>query len=172
MTVATTALLPIRPSEGTIQVVDVDTGEMYAVSDAPVEVLAAVGARLDEITAAARSARATVADELLRRMGRSKLLTVGAYAGEATTRRDWDPDATWAALSDLVDRGLITPAEADEAMPEKTARRPDGRRLNALLTQLAGEDPVAAQALAQARSAKTSLKIVRTAVDGTAEAAT
>lgn len=161
-------LLPVQYDAGRACLLDRDTGELVAICDAPSDLLAAAHDRLAAITGGARDAKALVDTELIARMREAgeRLLDTGGHAVEAKQRRDWDTDATWAALGVLVEAGLISPREAEEAMPEQTVRKPDGRKLNALLTRVVGENPAAAQALAQARSERTYLDVKATAVEG------
>lgn len=161
---------PIVHTGGTIAVIDPDTGQVLALSDAPASLLARGVDHLDHVTRDAVSARATLADELGRRLGGARTLDAGSHHVEKNVRRTWDATATWRALAGLVEEGIITPPEVDEAMPEKTQRRPDGRKLNALLTRLVGEEPTLAQALALARDDRASIKVTATATDGTVAA--
>lgn len=142
--------------------IDPDTGEAIALADLSPEVLAHWSDYLNELGREARSWRTAFNDELGRRLAaeRSRKGTFGRFAVEASEKREWDPDLAWAALGELVAAGLVTAAEAAEAMPEVTTRKPDGRRLNSILTRVVGEDPVAAQALAQARASSSYVKVV------------
>ncbi len=164
-------LLPAVPvPELGLCVVDRATGELIPVTDAPDGVLADVSERLADLAREAREVRSMIDDELQHRLNGDRARDVGAHRVERKARREWDTDATWRALADLVTAGLVTPQEADEAMPEVTIRKPSGTKLNALLTRLVGVDPVAAQALARARTETTWVKVTRTAVDAEAEA--
>lgn len=161
-------VLPVlRDPAGRIAVADPDTGEMWELEHAPAPVLAATRERLDDLARDARDARSTVDAELERRMGGERSMDVGSHLVERQDRREWNPDATWLALRGLLDAGLVTLTEVEQAMPEVAVRKPDGRKLNALLTRLAGTDPVAAQPLAQARAERSYLRVRRTAVEGT-----
>lgn len=163
------SLLPVLYADGSVAgVIDTSSGEVYHLADAPAPVLADVVDRLDAVAREARAARAVLADELGRRMGTARRMDAGAFDVEQGRRNEWDPDATFAALNGLLAVGLMTSQEIDEAMPERTVRKPDGRRLNALLTRVVGDDPVAAQSLAQARSSTSYVKVHRTAVEATA----
>lgn len=164
------ALLPVTYDHGHPLVLDPDTGELVPLADAPPRVLAAAVEQLAKDLADLRDARSAIEAELQRRMGTARTLDVGSHLVEQNRKREWEPAATWRALVDLTTAGLVAPDDADEAMPEVTARKPDGRNLNALLTRLVGEDPVAAQPLAQARSERAYVKVQRTAVEGEAPA--
>lgn len=166
-------MLPIRFAEGTLVVADPMTGEVFTVADAPPAVLARATAAIDDLKAEAGRARNALGDELQARMGKERRLDVGTHMVQRDQRREWDTDATWAALSRLHDLGLITGSQVDDAMPEKTARRPDGRQLNALLTDLltdVGDDPThmeSVQQLARARVTRTYVKVQQAATDST-----
>lgn len=168
----TSNLLPVVYDKGLAFIVDRDTSEIVALNDAPDDLLAAAHTRLTAITGEARDAKALVDTVLTARMieMRERLLDTGGHRVEAKQKREWDPDQTWAALGELVAAGLVSNAEVEEAMPEVTVRKPDGRKLNALLTRVVGEDPAAAQALARARSERTYLRVEVTAVDGSVAA--
>ena len=160
--------LPVVYNGGTLGIVDPDSGECFAIADAPEQTLAAVEAQVAQIAADARNAKSVIDDELGRRMGRERNVDYGPFRVESGYRNEWDPHLTWRALSQLCEQGLISPKEVDDAMPEQTKRRPDGRALNALLIRVSGEDPAAAQPLAQARSSRRWFKVEKTAVDSEA----
>lgn len=149
-------------------IVDRATGEAYTLAEAPAQTLAAFDDYVREQQQFWKLARQLADDELTGRLKaeRARTARFGAHLVELERKRVWDVTATWEALQGLVAAGLIAEADADEACPEKTERKPDGRKLNALLTQLAGEDPEAAQPLAKARSESTWIKLSRTAVEG------
>lgn len=159
--------LPVIFDGATLGVIDPESGEVYSLGDAPPDVLANVEQLCAQVAQEARNAKAVLDDELSRRMGRERKVDYGPFHVESGERREWDADQTWRALADLCEAGLITPKEVDDAMPEVTTRKPDGRALNAILTRVVGEDPAKAQALAQARTGRRWVKITKTAVDST-----
>lgn len=163
-------MLPVRYSNGEASIVN-SRGELIPLGDVGLMELAEARDELRLLLEDARDARSAVDGEIKNRMGRDTKLDAGSYLIELSRRREWDPDATWRALSELVDKGLVSSLGADEAMPEVTARKPDGRKLTSLLTKLVGDSPVDAVALAQARSETSFVKLKRTSVDSTAEAA-
>jgi hypothetical protein len=148
-------------------VVDTTTGEVFAIGNAPTGLIAATVDRVKTLQSDAREARAILEHELEGRLATAgeRSLTDGAFAVERADKRDWDPALTWEALSGLVAAGLVSTKEADEAMPERAKRVCDGRKLNALLGRLVGEDPVAASPLAKARAVRTGVRVARVAVD-------
>ena len=147
-----------------------DTGEAVALADAGDDTLARLTEALREQRDFIRTAVAAVEDELKGRIRQSggRMLDAGAHRVQLESKREWDAREAWQALSALVEAGLISLQEADEAMPRKTERKPDGRKLNAILTRVVGENPQTAQALAQARSERSYIKLARTAVDAEA----
>lgn len=163
-------MLPVVQHAGQLAVIEPATGQLIPLTDAAPPLLAQIIDELDAILQDARTAKNTVSDELRDRMGTEKHMDAGLFTVEQVKRRDWDKHATTTALAALVASGHITVGQADEAMPERTERRPDGRRLNALLVQLAGDDPVAAQGLARARSESVYLRLSRSGVDSTVTA--
>lgn len=150
------------------RVVDASSGEVVALADLDDASVADAAERLDRLMDDVREARGVLRDELARRLKREKSMSAGACFVERKITNRWDVDGTWAALAMLVEDGHIGPDEADEAMPEKAVRKPDGRKLNSLLTRLVGEDPVAAGPLAQARVSVESIGVKRVAQDSTA----
>lgn len=144
------------------------SGEVVSLSDAPDQVLAALAEQLRSQRDWFREITGIVDDELKARFKaqHARTLNVGSHLMELERKREWDVTATWEAIQGLVAAGLISAADADKAMPRKTTRKPDGRQLNAILTQVVGEDPEAAQALARARTERTYVKIARTSVEG------
>ena len=145
-----------------------ESGEVVSLQDAPDQTLAALDEQLRSQRDWFKETTGIVDEELKARLKtqRTRTLNVGSHVVELERKREWDAPATWAALSGLVAAGLISEADADEAMPNKTERKPDGRKLNAILTQVVADDPEVAQALARARSERTYIKLARTAVEG------
>lgn len=160
--------LPVIFDGAQLGVIDPETGECFSVANAPGPVLAAVRERVAAVADDARRAKDVLDDALRERLGPERRADYGAYRVEVNVSNRWDPDDTWAALADLCEQGLVTPAQVDEAMPETTVRKPDGRRLNALLTDLVGRDPSAAAPLARARATRRWVRVEKTAVDSDA----
>ncbi|PTL55774.1 hypothetical protein [Paraconexibacter algicola] len=152
-------------------VFDPVTGEAYEIADAPPELLARYAMDLGDLARQMREARAAVEIELANRLRyvKAKSLPAGPFLIERKNSNQWNADACWQALSDLVAAGKVGAAEAADAMPESTVRKPDGRKLNALLTRLVGEDPEAAGPLARARVTREGVRVAQVAVDATAE---
>lgn len=148
-----------------------ETGELVSLDDCNDGMLAAIDEALRIQDDFNRTARAAVEDRLKARMKeqRTKLLDTGRHLVELEKKREWDKTLTWAALTGLVEAGVISEAEADEAMPNKTERKPDGRKLNALLTELVAENPEVAQPLARARSERSYIKLVAASVEGSVD---
>lgn len=173
------AALGIAYTPAGAAIVHPESGELLHVRDADTAALAAVIDGLKEHQGHVRDGRALLEAEIIGRLEEAKErgARAGGFMVERKERRQWDESATWEALGALVDAGVISGKDATEAMPEVSPppRKPDGRKLNALLTQLLGEvvdDPekfVLVGALARARSAQPYLQVERCAIDGTAE---
>lgn len=147
-------------------ILDRRSGEVVSLQDAPDQTLAAFAEQLRAQRDWIRQVSSVVDDTLKDRIGKARSLDAGTHLVELERKREWDPKATWDALVALQEKGLVTVEEADAAMPRETKRKPDGRKLNSILTQVVADDPEAAQALAQARSERTYIKVARTSVDG------
>lgn len=146
-----------------------ESGEVVALQDAPDQTLAALDEQLRSQRDWYRETTAIVEDVLKARLkaAGARTLDAGTHIVELERKREWDVEATWAALEDLVELGHISIADADAACPKKTKRAPDGRKLNSILLQVIGDDPEAAQALSKARTERTYIKLARTSVEGT-----
>lgn len=167
-------MLPMRLVEGSTLVVDPASGDAFLLADCPPAVLARAKAFMDEVSGEARRLGRTVGDELLERMGRERKAMLGSHEAEVKRKNEWDEDDTWAALSALVELGLVTSTQAEAAMPERMVRKPDGRRLNSLLAELLGdagdnaEHAAAVQALARARTTSRWVQVRSASTDGSA----
>lgn len=156
---------PVVQGESGPAIIDRATGELIPLAEAESGDIAALIDYLTELRSRSYEGTSLLGAELLGRMGRDRSLEAGAFLAEKKDRREWNPDATEAALNELIAAGLVSQPEADEAMPVKSKRVPDGRKLNALLGRLVGEDPVAASPLARARATSSSVKVARRALD-------
>lgn len=147
-------------------VVDKATGEAVLLADAPDSTLARLKEQAAQLRQFAREVEQAAEEILKERIGNARSLDAGTHLVQLERKREWDPQATWDALCALVDAGVVDSSDAEAACPERLVRKCDGRKLNALLTDVVGKAPEAAQALAQARSERTYIKLARQSVDG------
>jgi hypothetical protein len=168
-------LLPVRYVDASTMVVDPASGDMFLLDDAPPAVLARAAAYMDAVSGEARRLRRTVGDQLQARMGRERRVDLGSHLAEVKHKNEWDEDETCAALGRLRELGLVTNDQIEQAVPEVLVRKPDGRRLNTLLSGLLGDagdaEPEvldAIQALARARKTSKWVRVDAASTDGTA----
>ncbi len=133
--------------DGALAVVDPDTGEWLAVRHASDRALAHAASLIAELDSQTLDVKRTVAAELRTRHGVGKV-HAGGYEFTVAESQTWPAGPTSDALSQLVDDGLISEADAARAMPSRP--RPDARQLKALAGRLAVTDPDAARVLVAA----------------------
>lgn len=155
----------VRPGEFAFdpdrRVVITADGEPITLADLDQNALADFAALVRERFDYDKRCKVALDEELTARLkaARARTAHLGAQMVALERKRQWDAKLAWEALQGLVAAGLISAADADEACPEKTERKPDGRKLNAILTQVVGENPEAAQALAKARTESAWIKL-------------
>lgn len=112
------------------------TGELVLL-DAPDEHLAEVLDSIRELKSQLNELVGEVSAEVLRRQDKARNWTTRAgdyeIRGESDApKMEWDERALLAALSDLVERGIIEPAAADAALEEVTTLKVKQKGINAL----------------------------------------
>ena len=133
------------------------SGEVVDLNSLDTDPLIQLAEAVSDVLSRARDAKRQVEDELeLRRRaqgGSAKALKGDRMSAARSVSRKWDTGATVSALQRLTESGAVPVDEADALVPEVTARKPDGRGLNALVTRLTDAgDLEAAQLLLSARS--------------------
>jgi hypothetical protein len=123
-----------------------DTGEILDfvdLQDASPDVKAAAYGQLVEIASNVSTLRQQLKDELEELHKEGAVESASHYGGVKLTRsssRRWDEKRVGVVLDRLVVDGAVKSARAAAAAPTVEIRKPDGRKLNALLQELAGTD--------------------------------
>jgi hypothetical protein len=129
--------LPVLSGRGgDLQVPDPDTGEVLAIRDASDRALATAAREIADLDRQLYEAKRALASELRDRHGVG-VAYAGGHAFTVKEEQSWPAGATKDALARLIERGEITQADADRAMPAKPA--PDKRAIKALISRLAAK---------------------------------
>lgn len=129
-----------------VQVVRTDTGELLDITDlidASADVQAAVYGHLVKIAGDVSTLRTQMKDQIERRFVEGAVESASFYGGVKLTRsapRKWDAVRARTVLLRLADEGVISRARAEAAVPMVEAPKADGKKLNAMLNELAGTD--------------------------------
>lgn len=131
--------------DGALSFVDVETGEAFAALDllGDVEQVARAAAAAREASEILVAAERSLTDQLEYFARTKKVASRTPIAGtipERTMRRKWDAKRVRDVLARCVAAGRITPEEMDAAAPLVPQCKPDGRLLNAILTDLSGTE--------------------------------
>jgi hypothetical protein len=128
------------------RVTDLDTGEVLDITDltdADADVKAAVYGQLVQIASNVSTLRTQMKDQIETAFHEGEIETASFYGGVKLTRsavRKWDPKRVGVVLDRLAEEGVVKRARADAAAPVVEVIKPDGKKLNVLLQELAGTD--------------------------------
>lgn len=126
-------------------VVDRETGQMVALTDASDRAIAQAAADLAEHDKHVFVLKRALAAEAHSRYGVGKS-EAGGYAFTVTEATSWPAGAVGAALRKLVADGSVSAADAERCFPAKPT--PSGVQIKALIGRLTVSDPEAAKLLA------------------------